>query len=401
MAAWAFFLLYRQGLAASLTPILASMVLLLAAFGIRLWFLDTTTLDYEWFLSPWVEHFRYHGGFTGLGIPVGNYNVPYLYFLAGFSYIPIPDLHLIKLLSFFFDVLLAYYVMKTVSIYTENKNRQRIAFFAVLFLPTVFLNSAYWGQCESIYAAFAVMSFYCAMKDKPILSMAALALALTFKLQVVFLFPLFLVFLFTKKIRLRHLPVFPAVYILSILPAVIAGQPFWDTLLFYIGRGGNPGLNYNSPSVFAFNRGPNYNDTLAMIGIIAAFALVVLVYLSVFLRHKRRAISNEDYLVLALIFVVGVPFLLPHMHDRYFYLADIFAVALGLSHLRFLAVIPLTQLASLISYHIYLHWFAAPQLSLPLIGFDTRVGAAALCVVLVGLAAGFVWKPKGQESAEG
>ena len=395
ITAFAFFLLRRQGLISGFVPIVSSALLLILTFGTRLYVLDTTTLDYEWFLSPWVQHFRDHGGFLGLAIPMGNYNVTYLYFLALFSYIPLPDLHLIKLLSFFFDVILAYYVMRIVGLSTKSAARKRIAFFLVLLLPTVFLNSAYWGQCESIYSAFTVMSFYYVLKDRPILSLAALAVALSFKLQAVFLFPLYLIFLYRKKIRRRHLPVFPGVYLLTILPAVIAGRPFWDTLLFYIHRGGNDGLNYNSPSIFAWNQGTNYNPTLAAIGIIAAFGLVGLVYLLVFIRRRTKTRLTEDYLILALIFVVGVPLFLPHMHDRYFYLADLFAIALGLSRIRFIFAIPLTQFASLLGYGIYLRHWATPPLLLPFFGTSPmRYGTIALLILLVSLMVDFFFRRK-------
>ena len=38
---------------------------------------------------------------------VGDYNVPYLYFMAFISYLSAPDLYLIKLFSIIFDVILA------------------------------------------------------------------------------------------------------------------------------------------------------------------------------------------------------------------------------------------------------------------------------------------------------
>ena len=42
------------------------------------------------------------GGFAAVKLPIGNYNAPYLYFLAAISYLPIPDLYLIKLFSILF-----------------------------------------------------------------------------------------------------------------------------------------------------------------------------------------------------------------------------------------------------------------------------------------------------------
>ena len=101
------FLLSREGLLrGSVRRIIVSLSLF-AAFALRYLALPYETLDYQNFLTHWVDHFRVYGGFRALRDNVGNYNVPYLYFLAAFSYTDYSDLYLIKYLSIAFDVLLA------------------------------------------------------------------------------------------------------------------------------------------------------------------------------------------------------------------------------------------------------------------------------------------------------
>lgn len=78
------------------------------AFFLRALLLDYVTPDYETFLSQWAQAFRENGGFAAVRLPIGNYNAPYLYFLAAISYLPVPDLYLIKLFSILFDVVLAW-----------------------------------------------------------------------------------------------------------------------------------------------------------------------------------------------------------------------------------------------------------------------------------------------------
>ena len=388
IAALALFLLRRQGLLRGTIPLMIGILFLIVAFAARLYVINVETLDYQHFLAVWVQHFRDHGGFVGLGVPVGNYNVVYLYFLALFSYIPMPDLHLIKLLSILFDVILAYYVMQLVGLTGQGKGRKTVAFFVILFLPTVFLNGAYWGQCDVIYTTFAVMSVYYALCHKPIRAMVLIALALAFKLQAIFIFPLYLIFLCTGKIRWMHLPVFPLTYIAAILPAVFFGRPFWDTLLFYVSQADTTGrgLVYNAPSVFAFAQ-THHDSQLAMFGVIAAFVLIVLVYLLTLPPRRRKGLRNEDVLVVALLFTVGVPLFLPQMHDRYFFMADVFAVVLGLSRLKFLPAILLTQFASLLGYHAYLR-----QAFL----FPMRYGTVALLILTAGLFLALWVRPKGR-----
>ncbi len=62
------------------------------ALFLRAFFLPHATLDYQNFLSHWVEHFR-QGGLASLKDPVGNYNVPYLYMLALLPALPFSDLY--------------------------------------------------------------------------------------------------------------------------------------------------------------------------------------------------------------------------------------------------------------------------------------------------------------------
>ena len=111
---FALFLLWHANVLHSKKTIFLSVLLIILAFFIRAYFLYYKTWDYKDFLTKWVDFFRTHGGFKGLKYSVGNYNIPYLYFLALFSYSSISDLYLIKLLSTFFDIVLAYAAMMLV-----------------------------------------------------------------------------------------------------------------------------------------------------------------------------------------------------------------------------------------------------------------------------------------------
>lgn len=147
-AAICLILLHFEGLLRKPAHVVAAALLTAAAFGLRFVCLTYETLDYTTFLAKWVQYFRENGGFSALSRSVGNYNVPYLYFLAAFSYSTVNDLHLIKLLSVFFDVVLAWAAMRLAGRFTKSPGRLLFCFFAVLLWPTVVLNGACWGQCE-------------------------------------------------------------------------------------------------------------------------------------------------------------------------------------------------------------------------------------------------------------
>ena len=353
-ALFALYLLWRSGCVKTAAQWSVAAALLLAAFGPRLLALKYETLDYQNFLSQWVEFYRQNGGFRALGKPVGNYNIPYLYFLALFSYSKIRDLYLIKLLSIFFDVLLAWGGLRIVSRVSDSPVRRLGVFFGLLMLPTVFLNGAIWGQCDSIFVALAVLALADALEDRPVRAMVMLALSFGFKLQAVFIMPVFAVLLFAGKIKWKHLPVFPLSYVILVLPAVIAGRPFMDTIMLYANQTGSIGsaLNYNSSSVFAFFRHVENPEAAARAAIVAAFVFMLLVLAVCFVF--RRRLNDRLILTAALLFAVGIPFLLPHMHDRYFFAADSLSLILVFCVPILAPVAALTQFASLLGYYAYL-----------------------------------------------
>lgn len=331
-----------------------SVVLLAAAFVLRGCLFDYETLDYQNFLTKWVDFYRSNGGFSGLSRSVGNYNIPYLYFLALFSYSRIRDLYLIKLLSCFFDVLLAYGAMKLTAYLTESNTKRLAAFFAVLFLPTVVLNGALWGQCDSIYVALALLAVVYALDDRPVLSMVFWALSFGFKLQCVFLLPICALLWLRGKYDLWHFLLFPLSYVVLVLPAVIIGRPFRDAIMLYLDQAGSVGngLNYNSPSVYAFFRNPADPALASNLGIITAFVLLFAL-IAVCMLYRDRL--NDRVIISALLLMsIMIPYFLPHMHDRYFFAADVLSVAAAAAFPEMYIAAVSVQFASLLGYHAYL-----------------------------------------------
>jgi len=366
--------LHAIGLLRQKKTLFASTALISAALVLRAFLMEHETLDYQIFLTQWVTFFRENGGIEGLSQSIGNYNLPYLYFLSIFSYSSIRDLYLIKLLSVFFDFVLAFGVAHIVCVFHKSRLRTLAAFFLTLFLPTVVLNGAYWGQCDSIYAAFAVWSVYFALSKRPIFSVVCIALSFAFKLQAVFIMPVFLLFIYTGRMKWWHLTAFPVTYIATVLPAVVLGRPFVDTILLYFNQAGTvgSGLNYNSASIFALIQNVQNTSLASKLAILGAFLFVVLIL--VWLFTKRKNLSGETALACAVLFSIAIPFLLPHMHDRYFFVADVLTLAFAVV-IPTLSFVPVcVSFASLLSYHAYLR----AKFLLPL-----SYGASAMLVAAI------------------
>ena len=360
----------------------AEIILAAGAILLRILWMDYQTLDYVNFLSQWVRYFRDNGGFAALSGNIGNYNIPYLVFLALFSYIPVNDLYLIKILSCLFDFLLAFACGRL----CENcGGKGRAAFFIVLLLPTVVVNSSLWAQCDSSYTAFAVLGLALALeknpsKSTPYLSMVCFAASFAFKLQAVFILPVCLVLLMVNKYRLRHFIAFPLTYILMVLPAVIAGRPFADTIMLYFDQAESVGSapNYNSPSLTALTQSID-SSTLIIFAFAAMFALLLLAWM------MRKKLSNLRILIIALLMSTLIPFLLPHMHDRYFYIADVLSVVLACCIPAAFGAAVCQQFASLICYIAYLKTYYIPFGGIYLT--NDRGAVAVIIAVLIESAA--------------
>ena len=380
MAVFALGILCFEGVVNGRRAAIISCVLALSAMLLRGACMEHRTLDYENFLAVWVDFFRTNGGWSALSRSIGNYNVPYLYFLALFSYCRIPDLYLIKLLSVFFDVVLAWAVLRLVRVCRGGVTAQAVGFFLTLFLPTVVLNGAYWGQCDSIYGAFALLGVCFALERRPVMSVVCVALSFAFKLQAVFVMPVYLVFLFTGRMKWRHLLVFPLTYFIVVLPAVLTGRPLLDTLLLYFRQAGSVGdaLNYNSPSVFALVRGDVDRHFFSVLGIAGAAAFLALVYGWLFLR--RRDVTERTLLCCSLLICIGVPFCLPHMHDRYFFIADVLSLALAVLIPRLALVPALVSFGSLLGYYAYLNMRYLLPMSYGAVALALAMFATVFCL---------------------
>lgn len=376
--AFSLLILFSEGFLGGAKRVFFAFCSLFVAFALRMMFMDHETLDYRDFLLPWVEFFRQNGGFRALSAFYGNYNAPYTYFLASFSYLNASPLYLIKLSSIFFDIILAWAVLKIVLYLNNDESAAFAAFLAALLLPTVILNSSCWAQCDGIYAAFSLWALYYGIKEKFTPSVVFMAIAFSFKLQAIFMLPVFGIFLFSGKMKIKQIPIFLLAYIAVMLPVIFVGRSVKDALMYYFTSLGSTGsgINYNSVSVFALLKVPftDYNPIIPKIFIGLAFIFALGTVLSCSLIGKN--LSSKSEVMAAALLVSVIPFLLPHMHDRYFYLSEIMLLIIGFGFKNMFYFPFFSQFASLLSYHAYL----MRRYLLPL-----SLGAVVLLLLIVTL----------------
>jgi Gpi18-like mannosyltransferase len=309
--------------------------------------------DYNSFLVHWVRQMRGLSYAEAISTKIGDYNMPYLYILALISRFNIADLFLIKLVSTAFDIVLAYYVMKIVSIKFENINVQIAAFFAVLGMPTVILNGAFWAQCDAIYAAMAIASLYYGFTNRSVCSYIFFGLALSIKLQAIFIAPVLIILIFLKKNKIIHIWISIVVLFLTIVPALIAGKPFIETISIYHGQMNSyPQMVLNTPNIYTLLgnvKFSNFNFVAILITGIVVVSLLYFLYL-----NKEKIISPADYVSTAFVFTLIIPMLLPRMHERYFFLAEVLAVILVFFDKKKWYFAPIIIIGSFMTYSRFL-----------------------------------------------
>jgi len=303
---------------------------------LRLSLFDYISPDYVSFLGPWTETMRSMTVRQVLVTPIGDYNMPYLYLLLLISRLKIYDLYCIKLISVLADLFLALAVGMLVRLAVRREGVVLAAFLGALLAPTVFLNSAYWGQCDGVYACFALWGLYFGLKKRPVLSMVLFACSFAFKLQAVFILPVAAFLLVREYLAPKHLLAFPATFAAIMLPALFAGRSLSDTFGIYWNQtNAYPYLSLKAPSFWSLI--PNeYFSNVSTAAVVLA-GIVTLLLLGCFLRHPEQ-LTRMDLLDLALLFSLAIPWLLPRMHERYFYLAEILSVVFAACHPRRLPV---------------------------------------------------------------
>ncbi|GCE18710.1 hypothetical protein [Dictyobacter kobayashii] len=349
---------------AKIEYLLIATILLLAVI-LRITLLPFESADYRNCLVVWYDFIHSYGGFTALKYNVGNYTPFYLYFIALMTYIPLPKLVLFKGFSIFFDFVLAFGVYLIVKLKYQHSYIPLIASLLVLFAPTIFINSSLWAQCDCIYTAFAVFGLYFLLKKRPGWACFCFGLSLSFKPQGVFLLPLLLFLWMKREVYIKHLLIIPVSYLLMIFPAFLLGRPFMDLLTVYLNASGEmPELTLNAPNFWQWF--PNSQFSLLYhSGLILTLAYIFIFCLVVYVRQQK--VSTNLLVKLAFIFALSVPFFLPEMHERYFYVADVISIIYACYFPRQFYLAIGVQLASLFSYLPFL--FGTTVINLSLLAF--------------------------------
>lgn len=290
----------------------------------RVSFIERSSGDYDIYLADWIAKLAAGSFSEGMRANIGEYNVLYQYILFVITRLGVPALYAVKAVSFIGDAFLAGAAAKL-----AGRKNGLLAFGAVLLLPTVVLNGGMFAQCDSLYAACALWGLALALGDRPAASAACFALSLSFKLQSAFILPIVIVLWAGRKLKLREALIFLLTLLAVMLPALLGGKSLWSIVNVYTAQTGlYTGLNYNAASFFGLMETAGL-DVYAYgnFGMALAFGVCAVLVISGVRRAGRM--TEEEHVRLALLMVLLIVFLLPRMHERYFYMATPLSAALA------------------------------------------------------------------------
>ena len=348
------------GIYISVTDLILFAFLTAIALYVRFIMRNIVAGDYKMFFEPWVATLRQAGGgIKGLAAEFEyvDYTTPYLTILSFISICPfLNTLLLMKMVSIAFDFSAAFAMMAIVYHRTGKMQAAILGYGALLLAPTVIANSSMWAQCDIIFTSFVLWSLYFMLKGRPKTSMIFYGIAFAFKLQTFFILPLYVIFWIKKKVKLWHFLFVPLMYIVGMIPALIAGKDFLELLTVYFFQAGGLmdiyALSHKFPNIYQLFGTDAFLIEYADAGIYVTLA-ALMAEMYIFAR-KKYEFSDELVLRMGMLFTMTVVFFLPHMHERYAILVDVLSIAYFFHDRNRLYIPVLTILCSFAGYTIYL-----------------------------------------------
>lgn len=334
------------------------------SFLVRWVFIPYLSGDMYGALLPWFNFLKQNGGFKALGTypwspsvisKPGDYPVAYINILALLSYLPLDGIMSIKLSSMLFDYILAFGIIKIIRLWNKNNYFSLVSFIVLVFFPTSILNSALWGQADQMYVGLVVWTLYFLIRKKHGWAMLLLGLAIAIKLQTTFFLPVLVFLWLNKEFKLRSLIILFAAIFLTFIPSYIAGAPFkmpFDMYKLQV-TGLYKNANYGAGSIYAFFEFSSLKEGINKgAGVLVAFTAIGVALLVLF--HHKIPATPKNTIYVSVLFSLLSPFVLPHMHERYFYMADAFVILYVLIYKRKYWLALLMSFSSVLAYTHFL-----------------------------------------------
>jgi Gpi18-like mannosyltransferase len=353
------------------------------------WAVRHNNPDIGVYYQQWYRHILAYGRWASLEGSYANYSPPYLYILSFVSLFGgnTSQVVMVKLAQVPGLIVAAFLFWSICRKLGCSQRRSLLAAWLFLVAPEVFQNTILWGQCDVLHTACLLGMVRLLLSKRPGWAMLVFGMALAFKLQAIFAGAVIAALFLSGEVPLWASLCVPLGFVVMMVPAWLAGRPWSQLLLIYNQQYQlQPDLakDVANPLQLMYHFSRDHMrivyPTLKIGSFLAAF--VVSLWLVYFLTKSRWRLRGQR-LILALAATLLVePYLLPKMHDRYFFAGDIMVLLLVIVRPKlWLPALMLEVSAIIVAYpHLYEG------------GSDKQTRFYVLPVLLTTIGLVWVWK---------
>jgi Gpi18-like mannosyltransferase len=330
----------------------------LITLRIMLWRIEMP--DFVQSFLPWHDYLISHGGLRALRHPFSDYFPAYFELTAVFALF---DRHLsrvtqLKLIPLMFDLLTASlaarFVWRLQTLYPKERQSTYpciLAFFAILAGPTVILNGII-GTDDITYTLFLILTVYLLCSGRGALAALSYGFAIAFKLQSVFLAPFFLAMCLRRKVPVWSIPLVCGGWIAALLPVMaVGGSPSEFLTGFSVQTRELSALAINVANPWEI---ANFFHVPFTTGVAVGMVVTAIVGFWIgSLGLRERAGEVQPLIALAALSLITMPYVMPKMHERYFFAGEVLLSILACWDNEYIAPAALVLSSSLICYAGY------------------------------------------------
>lgn len=353
----------------TVADILGFMFITIVAIAVRGFYFPYISPDVAIFQENWYEEAR-AAGIQSLGMRLGDYPPLYTTVFCLLVQLPIPKMIVIKFIPTAFDFVIAVFGVKIYGLVKSNASSfKKLVVYSVLLLnPISMLNSAAWGQCDSIYTAFLFIFLYLLIKmyrgnfSNGDWTFVFLGIAFACKLQTILVIPaiLFLWIIQQKKvIRLAYFIWVPVMYFVTCIPMLLFHRTIGDLIGIYLFQTEQYEYyltqNYANFYEIIGNVPSGMAEGAKKFGMLTGVAILLLIYL--YLYKKKTVITESLILKIVSLTVFVLTFFLPSMHERYAIVGEILLLIIACTDYSYIPLSVASILCTAFAYTDYLLYY--------------------------------------------
>lgn len=325
-------------------------------------------------LNGWMKEIE-EVGFKNFYTINSDYSPLFLFIIACFTLLPkgesvtvnyysfyLNQMYYLKSVYFLMDLFIALGIYLIIRHVSKDDVKATIGYCIFLCLPIQFTNSALWGNADSMYVCCFIYCLYFLLRRKDHLVWFFFGLALSLKMQSVFILPFLFYIMFSGRLKFYPIYMVFVALLFSFLPSYICGASFKEPFRYFTEQlSGYSQLTLGCANFWHFFSVTNMNSPDSMLNKASTLiGLMMILLLTAIIFIRKIKLTDENIVFTATFLISIVPFFLPHMHERYFYSLEVLILLYAIlrnDKTKYILV-PLMQLSSGIAYYHYMSGFS-------------------------------------------